>query len=126
SRTTRRRTSSWPDVSRARSTIARRQRSTRSTCDSRPAARLPIRPANGSARPRTRLRTTRTQPRRPGRSRAEGLLSDLRDEVRVYAGAAMKVSGRAFRMLFETAEAEGIAPERIAEVLRCDVAYLTH
>jgi PAS domain S-box-containing protein len=38
----------------------------------------------------------------------------------------MEVNGRAFRMLFETAEAEGIAPERIAEALPFDVAYLTN
>ncbi|MFI5246295.1 MAG: hypothetical protein ACHQQR_13770, partial [Gemmatimonadales bacterium] len=38
----------------------------------------------------------------------------------------MKVSGRAFRMLFESVEAEGISPERVAEVLPFDVAYLTH
>jgi PAS domain S-box-containing protein len=38
----------------------------------------------------------------------------------------MEVSGRAFRMLFETAEAQGIAPGRIAEVLPFDAAYLSH
>jgi PAS domain S-box-containing protein len=38
----------------------------------------------------------------------------------------MDVSGRAFRMLLETAEAEGIPPGRIAEALPFDVAYLTH
>jgi PAS domain S-box-containing protein len=38
----------------------------------------------------------------------------------------MEVSGRAFRMLFETAEAEGIEPARIAEALPFDVAYLTN
>jgi PAS domain S-box-containing protein len=38
----------------------------------------------------------------------------------------MEVSGRAFRMLFETAEAEGIAPERIAEALPFDTEYLTN
>jgi PAS domain S-box-containing protein len=38
----------------------------------------------------------------------------------------MEVSGRAFRMLFETAEAEGIAPERITEALPFDVGYLAN
>ena len=38
----------------------------------------------------------------------------------------MQVSGRAFRMLFETAHAQGIAPERIAEGLPFDVGYLAN
>jgi PAS domain S-box-containing protein len=38
----------------------------------------------------------------------------------------MEVSGRAFRMLFETAHALGIAPERIAAGLPFDVPYLTN